>query len=157
MVPPLIFITFCLLFFWFFLKFVFLPKHCKYVTVSDVSYGTWNSSSVNVFANKHHCTINKEWRQEATCLGCKMETSCLKVNKQQFGWSNAQIFFGFRFQRLYIGSKHHSYVWHWFQQLFCIRKSSIPHVICDICSLIYMSSAVLLLLIMPSIQFRDCM
>ena len=68
-------------FFVFFLNFVFLPKHCKYVTVLDVSYGTWNSSSVNVFANKHHCTINKEWRQEATCLGCKMETSCLKVNK----------------------------------------------------------------------------
>ena len=37
--PSFIFIIFCLLFPWF-LKFVFFPKHCKYVIVAGESYGT---------------------------------------------------------------------------------------------------------------------
>ena len=35
------------------------PKHCKYVIVPNISYGTWNLPSVTFFSNKHDYTINK--------------------------------------------------------------------------------------------------
>ena len=60
---------------------MFFPKHCKYVIVPDISYGTWDSLSVTFFANKHDCITNKEWQQEATLFKLQEKTSCLKVNK----------------------------------------------------------------------------
>ena len=92
-VPPFMFIIFRLLVLCI-LKFVFFPKYCKYILVPSVSYGTWNSISVNLFANKHDYTINKEWRQGAISFRLQKEISCL---------SNLDgAVLGFKFKRFYI-------------------------------------------------------
>ena len=42
-----------------------------------LSYGTWNSLSVTLFANKHDDIITNEWRQKAISFRLQKETSCL--------------------------------------------------------------------------------
>ena len=49
-------------------------------------------------------------------------------------------FFVFKFQRLYIDSNNYPYASHWFQYLFCMKKSSTPPLILDICGLKFVTS-----------------
>ena len=58
-------VMFCLLFICL-LKIVFFPLYTKYVIIPGVSYSTWDSASVTLFANKHDYAITKEWGEEAT-------------------------------------------------------------------------------------------
>ena len=71
------FIIFCQLCLCF-LNFAFSPKYWKYVTVSGVSYCTWNSPSVIFLANIHNYTINKDWRQKTTLFRIQKEIIATK-------------------------------------------------------------------------------
>ena len=95
MAPPSMFFIFCLLLLCF-LKVAFFPTYCKYVIVSGVSYGTWNSLSIAFFANKHDYGINKEWQEEAVSFRLQKEINCLSNLEQYF--KN----YGLRFQQFYI-------------------------------------------------------
>ena len=90
MIPPFMFIIFCLLFFCF-LMFLFLPKYCKYVMVPGVSYGTWNSLSVTLFANKHdyetwliNILLTRSGDKKRLRLSCKRKLVVLK-------WTNSNL------------------------------------------------------------------
>ena len=150
------FIIFCLLFLCL-LKFLFFLKYCKYVIVSGVSYGGWNSLSVTLFANKHGYTNSKEWRQKATLFRLQKEARCLKWTNSNLDAAMLKKFWFQLLSIVYNVSNHCSCVW-----LFCMRKSSTPPVIFNICGLKCMTTmfidnkAALLLLIMPMIHFRGC-
>ena len=92
MVPLFMLIIFCLLFFYF-LKFIFFSQFLQIrCSIPGVCYGTWNSLSRTLFANKHDQSI----QQEAISFRLKKETSCL---------SNLEEYLKkicFNFQRFYI-------------------------------------------------------
>ena len=93
---PSLYVFYILLVISLFFKVCIFPTYCKYVIVSGVTYGTWNSLSKALFANKHNYAINKEWREEAVSFRLQKETNCLSNLEQCF--KN----YGLQFQQFYI-------------------------------------------------------
>ena len=66
----------------------FFVLNCKNVIVAGVSYLTWNSPSISLFANKHDNANNKKWQQEVIFF-CWQKVSSVKMSKEQIRWGNA--------------------------------------------------------------------
>ena len=64
-------------------------------------------------------------------LGCRKKLVVLKSKNSSLD----ETMFGFKSQRLYIGSNHYCCAWHRFHWLLWIRNSSTALVSFDICSL----------------------
>ena len=57
----------------FFKNCIFFPKYCKYNIAPGVSYGTWNSLSVTLFANNMIILLRRSGDKKQFILGCKRE------------------------------------------------------------------------------------